>query len=145
MEIRNLRLLDSPGRLICNRGDFEAGRREPIAQLAIQHIPQRIAVYVCHSLEGLAFVHSSIMFESTAMDLVRGPEAALRYDAIRQRGERGALLLVISMAIHPFVQQLLIPIDCNTTVADEKATILRTNYFDVPDDASSIVVNPGLE
>lgn len=56
----------------------------------------------------------------------------------------GALILILSVAIDPFIQQLLLPTDCNIKITDQKATIPRSNILDssIATYAESSVMTP---
>lgn len=42
----------------------------------------------------------------------------------------GDLIIAASIAIDPFIQQLLSYVDCNVALDDVQATLPRTNYFE---------------
>ncbi|KAI6080531.1 hypothetical protein F4821DRAFT_55152 [Hypoxylon rubiginosum] len=62
---------------------------------------------------------------------VRQPQTAL-----------GALILILSVAIDPFIQQLLTSTDCDIKVPNVKATLPRTNFLDNSNGALESLFDP---
>ncbi|KAI0171952.1 hypothetical protein GGR52DRAFT_448583 [Hypoxylon sp. FL1284] len=63
---------------------------------------------------------------------------------IRQpRTALGAFILLLSVAIDPFIQQLLTTTDCNIKLPDEKAMLPRTNSFSLKDPQTIPIISPG--
>lgn len=58
----------------------------------------------------------------------------------------GAIIVVLSLAIDPFVQQLIRSFDCNVAVGREGATLPRTNKFDaLSDDIDGLIAAQSLK
>ncbi|CAM1500848.1 Fc.00g100100.m01.CDS01 [Cosmosporella sp. VM-42] len=108
-----------------------------------------LAVYALTFKSAIVFVVSSCLgqlqwlwfsFDHALYDLSlyddagRGPTGSVRFlwaQHIRQPlASVGAVVMVASVAVGPFMQQLVRSSDCNTPIGDETATLPRTNVFD---------------
>lgn len=70
-------------------------------------------------------------------DAVRYHEAAVgwwgSFQLLRTQGWKhplaalGAFILIATVVVDPFIQQLVVPVDCSAVVSGENATVPRTN------------------